>query len=112
MTITCVAVFGGSGFLGRAIVNRLAATGATVRVAVRNPGSLKPPDGAAPAGRIVSTYADVRDETSVDVPWRDATPPSMPLDFTSNGAMKHSGPSTSWARFTLLASRRGLVSKP
>ena len=33
MTITCVAVFGGSGFLGRAIVSRLAATGATVRVA-------------------------------------------------------------------------------
>ena len=65
MTITCVAVFGGSGFLGRAIVNRLATTGATVRVAVRHPGSLKPPDGAAPAGRIVSTHADVRDETSV-----------------------------------------------
>jgi ABC-type antimicrobial peptide transport system permease subunit len=32
MTISCVAVFGGSGFLGRAIVSRLAATGATVRV--------------------------------------------------------------------------------
>ena len=62
---TCVAVFGGSGFLGRAIVNRLAATGASVRVAVRHRGSLKPPAGAVPAGRIVSTYADVRDETSV-----------------------------------------------
>ena len=66
MTITRVAVFGGSGFLGRAIVDRLAAAGATVRVAVfAHPGSLKPPDGALPAGRIVSTYADVRDETSV-----------------------------------------------
>lgn len=65
MTINCITVFGGSGFLGRAIVDRLAAAGATVRVAVRHPGSLKPPDGAAPAGRIVSTYADVRDETSV-----------------------------------------------
>jgi uncharacterized protein YbjT (DUF2867 family) len=65
MPITCIAVFGGSGFLGRAIVDRLTAAGATVRVAVRHPGSLKPPDGAALAGRIVSTYADVRDETSV-----------------------------------------------
>ena len=65
MTITCVAVFGGTGFLGRAIVSRMAATGANVRVAVRNPRSLKLPDVAARAGRIVSTYADVRDETSV-----------------------------------------------
>ena len=65
MTITCVAVFGGTGFLGRAIVNRLAAMGATVRVPVRHPGSVKPSDGVAPAGRIASTYADVRDETSV-----------------------------------------------
>ena len=65
MTITCVAVFGGTGFLGRAIVNRLAAMGATVRVPVRHPGSVKPSDGVAPAGRIASTNADVRDETSV-----------------------------------------------
>ena len=65
MTITCVAVFGGTGFLGRAIVSRMAATGANVRVAVRNPRSLKLPNVAARAGRIVSTYADVRDETSV-----------------------------------------------
>ena len=40
-----------------------------------------------------------------DVPWKGATPPSMPLDSTSNGAMKHSGPSTSWARCTSPASR-------
>ncbi len=65
MTISCVAVFGGSGFLGCAIVNRPAAIGATVHVAVRHPGSLKPPNRAAPAGSIVVTYADVRDETSV-----------------------------------------------
>ena len=40
-----------------------------------------------------------------DVPWKAATPPSMPLDSTSNGTMKHSGPSTSWARCTSPASR-------
>src|SRR4051794_19036256 len=35
--MTTVAVFGGTGFLGRQVVRRLAANGATVRVAVRNP---------------------------------------------------------------------------
>ena len=52
-----VTVFGGSGFLGREIVERLLAEGVTVRVAVRHPGR------AASGGRPV--YADLRDETSV-----------------------------------------------
>jgi hypothetical protein len=37
MTFSCVTVFGGSGFLGRRIVERLADDGAVVRVAVRHP---------------------------------------------------------------------------
>ena len=52
-----VTVFGGSGFLGREIVERLLAEGVTVRVAVRHPGR------AASGGQ--SVYADLRDETSV-----------------------------------------------
>ena len=34
--MTTVVVFGGTGFLGRQLVNRLAAEGAIVRVAVRS----------------------------------------------------------------------------
>ena len=52
-----VTVFGGSGFLGREIVERLLAEGVTVRVAVQHPGR------AASGGQPV--YADLRDETSV-----------------------------------------------
>lgn len=52
-----VTVFGGTGFLGRAIVERLLAEGITVRVAARHP------DKAATGGQPV--YADLRDEASV-----------------------------------------------
>lgn len=54
-----VTVIGGSGFLGRYIVQRLAETGARVRVAVRNPeraGFLKPLGGL---GQIGLVKADV-----------------------------------------------------
>lgn len=54
-----VTVFGGSGFLGRAIATRLAAEGWQVRVAVRRPARVESND------RIEACYADVRDETSV-----------------------------------------------
>ena len=53
------AVFGGSGFLGRRIVERLAAAGIAARVAVRHP------EDTAPCAEIEAVYADVRDETSV-----------------------------------------------
>jgi uncharacterized protein YbjT (DUF2867 family) len=59
-----VTVFGGSGFLGRAIVRRLAVEGAEVRVAVRHPEGVT--SLAAPgAGTITATYADVWDDTTV-----------------------------------------------
>ena len=35
--MTTVVVFGGTGFLGRRLVHRLAAAGAIVRVAIRHP---------------------------------------------------------------------------
>lgn len=63
--VGAVTVFGGTGFLGGAIVRRLIADGITVRVAVRHPDDAIV--GAQPeqADKIEPVYADVRDETSV-----------------------------------------------
>jgi uncharacterized protein YbjT (DUF2867 family) len=60
-----VTVFGGSGFIGRHIVQRLARQGAIVRAAVRDPEAalfLKP---MGAVGQVVPVFADVRDEASV-----------------------------------------------
>lgn len=60
-----VTVFGGSGFIGRQVVKRLAAAGWTVRAAVRHPvaaGFLKP---MGDPGQINPVYADVTDMASV-----------------------------------------------
>jgi len=54
-----VAIFGGTGFLGRHIAVRLAQTGIVTRVAVRNPSAVGTAQG------LSAVYADVRDETSV-----------------------------------------------
>ena len=65
MTPSLVTVFGGSGFLGRHLVQRLAAGGARVTVAVRNPESalfLKP---MGDVGQITPVGADVRDGPAV-----------------------------------------------
>ena len=60
-----VTVFGGSGFLGRQIVKRLADDGADVRVAVRRPERASFLTEARRAGQIAPVYADVWDEASV-----------------------------------------------
>ena len=65
MTSGRVTVFGGSGFLGRRIVRRLAADGAEVRVAVRHPERASFLAETRTAGRIIPVYADVWDEASV-----------------------------------------------
>jgi len=60
--MTTVCVFGGTGFLGRRVVRRLASEGATLRVAVRSPEraqSVLDPD------RVQVLRADVRDPASV-----------------------------------------------
>ena len=61
--MTTVCVFGGTGFLGRRLVRRLAGEGASVRVAVRSPerarSVLPDPD------RVKVLRADVRDPASV-----------------------------------------------
>lgn len=57
MPPSLVTVFGGSGFLGRRIVARLAESGIAVRAASRHPGN--------PAGRVDMIAADIRDGDSV-----------------------------------------------
>ncbi len=63
--MTLVTVFGGSGFIGRQVVKRLAAKGVRVRVAVRRPEAalfLKP---MGDVGQITPQQANLRDEASV-----------------------------------------------
>jgi uncharacterized protein YbjT (DUF2867 family) len=65
MAVKRATVFGGSGFVGRHIVKRLAARGIVVRVAVRDPDAalfLKP---MGAVGQVVPVYGDVADERSV-----------------------------------------------
>lgn len=60
-----VTVFGGSGFVGRHLVQHLARAGAVIAVAVRRPeraGFLRP---LGDVGQIVPVFADVTDESSV-----------------------------------------------
>jgi NADH dehydrogenase len=60
-----ITVFGGSGFLGRRIVLRLAEGGAEVRVAVRHPEGAAFLTETGTVGRITAVRADVWDEASV-----------------------------------------------
>jgi uncharacterized protein YbjT (DUF2867 family) len=60
-----VVVFGGSGFLGRRLVRRLAGDGSNVRVAVRHPAPARSVLEAAGLDRVAVQRADVSDQTSV-----------------------------------------------
>ena len=59
MSYRQVTVFGGSGFLGRQIVRRLAGEGAAVRVAVRRPERAASLTGLGARGAITAVHADV-----------------------------------------------------
>ena len=64
-TRSVATVFGGSGFIGRYVVKRLAHKGYVVRVAVRDPERgrfLKPMGGV---GQVVPLYASVTDDASI-----------------------------------------------
>ena len=60
-----VTIFGGTGFLGRRIVDRLAAEETEICVAVRNPGAAKGVAATDGKGKIVPMAADVRDSEAV-----------------------------------------------
>jgi uncharacterized protein YbjT (DUF2867 family) len=63
--MTTITVFGGTGFLGRRLVLRLAAEGTSIRVAVRHPDPAR--SALRPAGLSQITFfsADVRNQASV-----------------------------------------------
>lgn len=60
-----VVVFGGGGFLGRRLVDRLTAEGMTVRVAVRQPEPTRVELRAIGFDQVTVVTADVRDQASV-----------------------------------------------
>ena len=60
-----VVVFGGGGFLGRRLVDRLTAEGMTVRVAVRHPDPARIELRSTGFERVTVVSADVRDQASV-----------------------------------------------
>jgi NADH dehydrogenase len=65
-TRSVATVFGGSGFIGRYVVKRLAATGHVVRVAVRDPEAalfLKP---MGAVGQVVPLYASLTNRATVE----------------------------------------------
>lgn len=65
MRIGRATVFGGSGFIGRHIVQRLAKDGTVVRIAVRDPESALELKPLGAVGQIVPAYASVRDPESI-----------------------------------------------
>ena len=63
--MTTVSVFGGTGFLGRRLVRRLASEGTAVRVAVRHPHKARTSLRVADMERVTLFCADVRDRAAV-----------------------------------------------
>ncbi|WP_374380357.1 complex I NDUFA9 subunit family protein [Dongia sp.] len=60
-----VTVFGGSGFIGRYVVQRLARAGWQVRIAVRRPDEALFLKTAGDVGQVTPIAANIRDDTSV-----------------------------------------------
>jgi uncharacterized protein YbjT (DUF2867 family) len=63
--MTLITVFGGTGFLGRRLVERLTREGATLRIAVRNLDRAYALAKSVGIGRTVPIAADVRDPSTV-----------------------------------------------
>ena len=65
MTDKRATVFGGSGYLGRAVVRRLVAEGWSVRIAVRRPDVVERLFDRAPPASVETVAADLLDDASV-----------------------------------------------
>ncbi|HYG91696.1 MAG TPA: complex I NDUFA9 subunit family protein [Azospirillum sp.] len=65
-------VFGGSGFIGRHLIRRLAKSGTIVRIASRHPSQANFLKTAGAVGQIVPWAVDVRDDASVARAVKDA----------------------------------------
>lgn len=65
MAARLVTVFGASGFIGRQVVQRLAASGAQIRAAGRDPQRALVLQPMGDVGQIVPVQANIRDEASV-----------------------------------------------
>jgi NADH dehydrogenase len=63
--MTTISVFGGTGFFGRRLVQRVVAEGASVRVAVRHSERARSILDAVDLDRVTILRADVRDQASV-----------------------------------------------
>lgn len=69
---TRVTIFGGSGFIGRSIVQRLVDDGASVRVAARHPETAKDHLPRTTGDKVEAVRADIHDEAAVTAAVRDA----------------------------------------
>ncbi len=65
MTVGVVTVFGGTGFVGRYVVQALARTGAEVRVAARRPDDALRLTPVGDVGQVIPFAANIRDDASV-----------------------------------------------
>lgn len=67
-----VTIYGGSGFVGRYIVQRMAQNGWRVRVAVRRPNEALFVKSYGAVGQVVPVLCNIRDDASVDAAMQDA----------------------------------------
>ena len=58
-------VFGGAGFIGRQVVQRLARLDYVVRVVGRNPEAIRPLMTAGKVGQVVPLTADLREDAAI-----------------------------------------------
>ena len=71
-TRSVAAVFGGSGFIGRYVVKRLAVKGYVVRVCGRNPEAARPLMTAGRVGQVVPLYVSLANAATVERAVEDA----------------------------------------
>jgi NADH dehydrogenase len=67
-----VTIFGGSGFIGRSIVQRLMNEGAVIRIGARHPEAAKDHLPRAMADKVEAVRVDIQDEAGVAAAVRDA----------------------------------------